>query len=141
MSKSKSPSAVEDRLGALGAALNKAKAGGKPTAILPTGGKNKAQVLRARGASETIDVLAGRVVSEANYQHTFTQGPICATLVGLDRCKVDGITVRGASTALALALLPAGIDPGRLLAAGREARVLLQHEIGTDINDISAARS
>jgi hypothetical protein len=76
--------------------------------------------LAAHGASE-IDGLGRHVVSRTNRQLQLPQAPIRATLIGSNRCKVDGIEVRGYAPALELCrkLIAAGFNPASPLEAWR----------------------
>jgi hypothetical protein len=68
-----------------------------------------------------LDELDGRVVSECKRLHDFDQAPIRATLIGSDRCEIDGIVARGHAPVMGLcrALIAAGHDPRRPLYAYR----------------------
>jgi hypothetical protein len=74
----------------------------------------------ALGASG-IDQHGGKVFSETNRQHQFTQAPIRAELVGSNSCEADGLIGRGYAPALDLCrqLVAAGYDPARPLEAYR----------------------
>jgi hypothetical protein len=75
-----------------------------------------------------IDELDGRVVSESKRHQDFDQAPIRATLIGSDRCAVDGIVARGHAPVLGLCrkLLAAGYDPRRPLHVYRDDTVALK---------------
>jgi hypothetical protein len=74
----------------------------------------------ALGASKS-DRLGRQVFSEANSQQQFAQGPICAELIGLDRCEAEGFIARGHAPALELCreLVAAGFSPASPLEAWR----------------------
>jgi hypothetical protein len=75
-----------------------------------------------------IDELNGHVVSESKRLQDLDQAPIRATLIGSDRCEVDGIVARGHAPVLGLcrALLAAAYDPLRPLHAYRGDTVALK---------------
>lgn len=87
---------------------------------------------KSPGAMAALGALGGlgerRVVSETSHRQDCAQVSICATIIGDDLCKAEGITARGSAPVLALCrkLVAAGHDPGAPLEAWRGATLCLR---------------
>lgn len=74
----------------------------------------------ALGASDT-DELGRHVVSKTSPYNEFAQQPICAALIGSNRCSAPGITAHGSAPIFSLCrkLIEAGHDPAMPLEVWR----------------------
>jgi hypothetical protein len=74
----------------------------------------------ALGASKS-DRLGRQVVAEINRQKQLSQAPICATLIGSNRCEAEGLSARGYAPVLELCrkLVAAGFNTACPLEAWR----------------------
>ena len=86
----------------------------------------------ALGASDT-DELGRHVVSKTSPYNEFAQQPICAALIGSNRCSAPGITAHGSAPIFSLCrkLIEAGHDPAMPLEVWRgDTLALTVHSVG-----------
>ena len=103
--------------------------------------------------SSLSDRLGRQLAAENNRQEGFAQAPICAELIGSDRCEAEGITACGYAPVLQLCreLVAAGFNPACPLEAWRGETLCLRIRygrrgspspmIGTALHGFDAART